>query len=215
MGITFLRRQTAVLGAATAWLLIAGPAAAQDHPRVELSGIGGYRVGSLHEFSTGIFCIALFGAPCPSVAEGEAGPVLGGVVDVAVTPTLALEIVATHHFSRLQYVNFGADPRSQIDDGQDLDLTTMQGGLMYRWRGQRVSPFVAGGIGVTWIRTDDGPVTRDDAALSLGGSVGVLVHLVPRVAVRLEARPSWVNAPDRSGGPFAHLDLMSGLTVAW
>ena len=215
MGMTSMRRQTAVLGAATAWLLIASPAVAQDPPRVELSGIGGYRVGSLHEFSTGIFCIALFGAPCPSVAEGEAGPVLGGVVDVAVTPTLAVEIVATHHFSRLQYVNFGADPRSQIDDGQDLGLTTVQGGLMYRWRGGRVSPFVAGGIGVTWIQSDEGLVTRDDAALSLSGAVGVLVHVIPRVAVRLEARPSWVNDPNESGGPFAHLDLTSGITVAW
>ena len=203
------RLVTTLLTAAITQTAFASVVGAQ--PRVEITGFSGYRIGSVQEFQTGIVCLSIT-TPCPSVATGDDGIVVGAVVDVAVTARLAVEVLVNHQTTRLRFITI---PGQSDTFDEDVRLTMVHGGLAYRWHTQPVTPFLSAGLGLG--RLALGTTILDIGETSLSGSAagGVLVWMRERLAIRLEARHAWMGVSGERGGRFRTLDITAGVVAAW
>ena len=183
----------------------------EAQPHVEVTGVGGYRTGSVQEFSTGIVCIAIT-ASCPSVARGDDGGIVGIGVNVALTPNVAVETLVTRQRSSLTFTS-APEPSSLFDE--DFSHTLVQGGLAYRWDARPVTPFVAAGLGVSRLSLGETLFDIAETSLSAYAAGGALWWINRRVALRIEARHSWIDLSDEVGGGFRTVDLTVGLTGVW
>ena len=201
-----------LLASLAATVVTAGFATAVEaQPRVEITGFGGYRVGSVQEFSTGIVCIAIT-TPCPSVARGDDGGVLGAGASIGVTTNTAVETVVTRQTSSLR---FATTPGSSDPFDESFSLTTVHGGLTYRWPARPVAPFVSIGIGVSRLVSGTALLEIGETSPSGHAAGGVSWWLHQRLAIGFEARHSWIGLADDLGGGFRTLDMTVGVTGAW
>ena len=199
------------LASLAATAVMAGFATAVEaQPRVEITGFSGYRVGSVQEFSTGIVCIAIT-TPCPSVARGDDGGVIGAGVSIGLT-NAAVETVVTRQTSSLR---FATTPGPSNPFDESFSLTTVHGGLTYRWPTRPVAPFVSAGIGVSRLVSGTTLLAISETSPSGHGAGGVSWWLHQRLAIRFEARHSWIGLADHLGGGFRTLDMTVGVTGAW
>lgn len=113
------------------------------------------------------------------VREGAA---FGLIVGIPADPETQYELFYAFQRTRLETSGFlGGDPLF------DLDIHYLHIGGTYLLPGQRVRPFVAGGLGLTFfVPQEPGPGSETRFSVSLGG--GAKVPFSERVALRLEAR---------------------------
>ncbi|MDX1501241.1 MAG: outer membrane beta-barrel protein [Thermoanaerobaculia bacterium] len=167
-----------------------------------------------------ILCVT---TPCvladASTEEAEVTPTL--ILDVPLSPRWAVETLLTRHEGEMEF-----QASFPVSDHQSYDLTTLLVGLQRQWEGERVRPFVAGGVGYTWLEFGSGLQVYDrpifpgiiptfvDGAEGLATSLaaGVKVPISPRWAARIEGRVIWSDLPERLGGTLQQDEIGVGLT---
>ena len=161
---------------------------------VEVTPQLGYGSGGF-DIETGIACIQ---APCPSYAESESGPLYGAILGVPLSEVFQFEVLVNRQASELAFRDGRDLPRNAVP-GVDLDVTHLHAGLQRLWKLKRFEPFVAGGLGRTWI---DSPFAVLDGidlerwSGSLAGGARIPLDASDRYAVRLEARGYLVDMPE-------------------
>lgn len=154
------------------------------------------------------------------VDEGES---LGLILDVRATPETQYELFYSFQKTELQGNGLlGGDPLF------DLDIHYLHLGGTYLFPGERVVPFVGGGLGLTYF-SPDGPGLDSEVyfSLSLGG--GAKIPISKRVGLRLEGRGFLTILPDSSdlfcvssggaacavrvqGDVFGQVELLAGIS---
>lgn len=150
-------------------LLLPSPAGAGRD--VELTPFAGFRFGG--SFEDNVAGVDL------DVREGAG---FGLILDVQADPDTQYELFYGFQRTRLDTDGlFGGAPLF------DLDIHYLHIGGTYLLPGERVRPFVAGGLGLTFfIPEGAGPGSETRFSVSLGG--GMKVPFSNRVGLRLEAR---------------------------
>ena len=123
-------------------------------------------------------------------------------VDEAESFGLVLDVQATHE---TEYELFYSVQKTQLQGeglfaGEslfDLDIHYLHIGGTYLFPGERVNPFIAGGLGLTYF-APDGPGLDSDAyfSVSLGG--GAKIPVSKRVGLRFEARGFLTILPENT-----------------
>lgn len=162
-----LRRILAPLGV----LMLLLPVPARAERGVELTPFAGFRFGG--GFEDNVTGVDL------DVREGAA---FGLILDVQADPDSQYELFYAVQRTRLETDGFFGGTALF-----DLDIHYLHIGGTYVVPGERVRPFVAGGLGLTvFVPRGDGPGSETRFSVSLGG--GAKVPLSRRVGLRLEAR---------------------------
>jgi opacity protein-like surface antigen len=190
------------------------PGAAAADRGVEITPYAGYHIGgSFEDNTTGVSL------------DAKEGGVYGLILDLADTPDTQYELF--YGFQRTQVTGggtFGGDTLF------DLDIHYLHLGGTYMFPGEKVRPYIAGGLGATHFVPDgDGMSSKTYFSISLGG--GAKIPISDSVALRLEGRGILTILPDStsifcvsSGGAtcrvnaqgdvFGQLLLVTGLTFS-
>lgn len=179
---------------------------------LEVTPLVGYGSGGF-EFSTGVVCVQ---SPCPSYAESESSLQLGAALGVDLRDRLQLELLVSRQPGQLAFRDSSAGPRNGLPEA-DLDLTHLHAGLLRSWSLSSVEPFAVLGAGLTRIEGDRiggmNVVDEDRVSASLGG--GVKVPLRERLALRVEGRGFWIDAPRSLGGETVQVEASTGISFRW
>lgn len=208
----------------TAAALLPAAALAQ----AELSALVGYRGGDsafLVEADAPLVDCLL--PPCVVArARTPESEVLGLVLDLPLAGGWMAEALVNRQQANLR---LAAPPG--LDAGplgaERFELTTLQVGLLHRWRpvAGGLEPFVAGGVGLARVESSAAVLTRpvrpgepgrrlaaDEVfAASLGG--GARLALGRRLGLRLEGRGYRTELPRELGGALVQFELSAGLTA--
>ena len=162
-------------------LLILFPTPARADWGVELTPFAGYRFGgSFEDNTTGLDL---------DVDEGES---FGLILGARATHETNYELFYSVQKTTLQGEGlFAGEPLF------DLDIHYLHLGGTYLFPGERVRPFIGGGLGLTYF-SPDGPGldSEIDFSLSLGG--GVIIPISKRVGLRFEGRGFLTILPDNT-----------------
>lgn len=162
-------------------LLLLVPSPSRADWGVEITPFAGFRFGgSFEDNTTGLDL---------DVDEGES---FGLILDVRATPETEYELFYSVQKTKLQGDGlFGGKPLF------DLDIHYLHIGGTYLFPGERVNPFIGGGLGLTYF-SPDGPGLDSEVyfSLSLGG--GAKFPISKRVGLRFEARGFLTVLPDNT-----------------
>jgi opacity protein-like surface antigen len=162
-------------------LLVLLPAPARADRGIELTPFAGFRFGGgFTDNTTGLDL---------DVDEGES---FGLILGVPATHDTDYELFYSFQKSELQGEKLsGGEPLF------DLTIHYLHIGGTYGFTGERVRPFIGGGLGITYF-SPDGPGldSEIDFSLSLGG--GVKIPISKRVGLRLEGRGFLTILPDNT-----------------
>ena len=171
---------------------------------VEITPLAGYRSGEL-DIDTGVVCVQ---SPCPTFAESEGSALYGAVLDVPLSDVYRFELLANRQASELAFRDSLQGSPNALET--DLDVTHLHAGIMRLWRAQPVEPFVAVGVGRTWLDSPlgiTGGIDMERWSGSLGGGVRYPFGDTDRFALRVEGRGYWVDLPEnRRSGQVTLLD---------
>ena len=159
------------IGALLLGLLLAAPAAARADRGIEITPYAGFRFGgSFDDNTTG-----------GSLDVDPAGS-FGLILDLAATGETQYELFYGYQRTELSGSGtFGGTPLF------DLDLHYLHLGGTYLFPEERVRPYLAGGLGATFLVPDgEGLGAKAYFSLSLGG--GVKIPLTGRIGLRVEGR---------------------------
>ncbi len=172
---------------------------------VEVTPLVGYRSGEL-EIDTGIACVQ---SPCPTFAESENSPLYGAIVGVPLNDDYQFEVLVNRQTSDLIFSD-SLQGRPNAAPAEDFDVTHLHVGLMRLWQLERLQPFVAAGVGQTFIDSSFraiGGIDLQRWSGSVGGGVRFPLGDSDRFALRAEARGYWVDLPaGRQNNNFVALD---------
>jgi opacity protein-like surface antigen len=192
--------------------VLPGPAAADRG--VEITPYAGYHIGGNFEDNTTGYTL-----------DAKEGGIYGLIVDLADTPETQYELF--YGFQRTRVTGggtFGGDTLF------NLDIHYLHLGGTYMFSGEKVRPYIAGGLGGTHFVPDgNGMSSKTYFSISLGG--GAKIPISGRFALRLEGRGILTILPDStsifcvsSGGAscrvnvqgdvFGQFLLMAGLTFS-
>jgi hypothetical protein len=160
-------------------LLIFLPTSVRADWGVQLTPFAGFRFGGgFTDNATGLDL---------DVDEGES---FGLILDVQATHETEYEL-----FYSLQKTELKGEGVLSGDTLFDLDIHYLQIGGTYLFPGERVRPFVSGGLGLTYF-SPDGPGVDSEIyfSLSLGG--GAKIPISKRVGLRFEVRGFLTILPD-------------------
>ena len=164
--------------------LAVAPAMAQD-TRVEISPYGGWRWGGEIDIDT------VFLDEEVDVDESE---VYGLRLNFALSREFQIELLAAHQptsFTSGDDDLFGDDDRDLLD----VDLETLQVGMLFQGGYGQMHPYGVVGFGVT--RFDpDGDVLDEDERLSASFGGGLKVMVSRNVGFRFEGRYYWTDTGD-------------------
>lgn len=179
---------------------------------LEVTPLVGYSSGGF-EFATGVVCIQ---SPCPSYAESESSLQLGAALGVDLNDRLQVELLVTRQPGELAFRDSSSGPRNGLPKA-DLDLTHLHVGLLRSWSLSSVEPFGVLAAGLTRIAGDrvDGLDAIDDDRFSASLAGGVKIPLRERLALRVEGRGTWIDAPERLGGETVQLAASTGIAFRW
>ena len=206
-------------------ILLNLPAAAAG-AETGLTLVLGYRGGDasfpIEADAGGIACLV---PPCV-VAEASTpeSAVLGLVLDVPISQRWMFEARLDRQEADLRQATalpLEAGPLTP----QSFELTTLEAGVLRRWPGDGLAPFVAAGVGIAGIETPAAVLSaswapgetgrrlgsRDGMAFSLGG--GALKELGRSSGLRFEVRGLWVDLPRELGGELVQIEVAAGLTL--
>ncbi|HSG06000.1 MAG TPA: outer membrane beta-barrel protein [Nitrospiria bacterium] len=160
-------------------VLLSAPASADWG--VELTPFAGFRLGgNFQDNTTGLDL---------DVDEGES---FGLILDVQSTHETQYELFYSFQKTELQGDGlFGGDPLF------DLDIHYLHIGGTYLLPGERVRPFVGGGLGITYF-SPDGPGLDSEVYFSLSLGVGAKIPISKRLGVRLEGRGFLTILPEHT-----------------
>jgi len=162
-------------------LLVSGlsrPAAAEGWG-VEITPFAGYHIGGSFEDNT-----------TGAALDAKEGAVYGLALDLADTPETQYELY--YGFQRTQVTGGGTFGGETLFD---LDVHYLHLGGTYMFQGEKVRPYIAGGLGATHFVPDgSGMSSKTYFSFSLGG--GVKLPLSSRVGLRLEGRGFLTILPD-------------------
>lgn len=163
---------------------LAAPVAAQG-TRVELTPYGGWRWGGELEAGDNV----LFDED----VDVDDSATYGVRLDVALTDSLQVEVLASRQSTRF---TTGDDALFGRNRGLlDVDLDTLQAGLLFQGGRGQVHPFGVVTVGVT--RLDpEGNFVDSDERLSASAGGGVKVMVSRNVGFRFEGRWYWVDTED-------------------
>jgi hypothetical protein len=215
-----MRRTPTLLVAA---VVLAPPAALAQ---VEITAILGYRGGDSSSFlvEANTPRIACLVPPCVVAEAGTPeSEVLGLVLDVQVARGWMVEALISRQDAELELRVPPAVSGVEVLP-ESFELTTLQIGLLRRWGGGGLEPFVAGGAGIARVESSGAvltpPVLPGDSgrrlgseevlSASLGG--GARLGLGPRLGLRLEGRAWWTDLPSGLGGALVQGELGVGLS---
>jgi opacity protein-like surface antigen len=197
-----------VLAAAIAATLSGTPLAAQGYPpapypsrydsgyRVELTPTVSYRFGG--ELAGGDD--AFFDTDL----EVDEGVAYGVTLDIPLSSSLQLELLANRQSSELQ---FDEDLFGSETGVADIDVSYYHVGLLWQGRHPRITPFFVASAGIANLDPDvPGASSEDRFSLSLGG--GVKVFFSDNVGLRFEGRGfvSDFDSDDRDRDDFCDYD---------
>jgi opacity protein-like surface antigen len=193
-------------------LLALLPTPARADLGVELTPFAGFRFGGgFTDNATGLDL---------DVDEGES---FGLILGVPATPDTQYELFYSFQKTSLQGEGlFANDPLF------DLDIHYLHIGGTYLFPGERVRPFIGGGLGLT-LFSPDGPGLDSEVYFSFSLGVGAKIPLSKRVGLRLEGRGFLTILPDEtdifcvsSGGAacnvrvqgdvFGQVELLAGIS---
>ncbi len=160
-------------------LLLLVPASSRADWGAEITPFAGFRFGgSFEDNTTGLEL---------DVDEGES---FGIILDVRATHETEYEL-----FYSVQKTQLKGDGLLAGDPLFDLDIHYLHIGGTYLFPGEKVRPFIGGGLGLTYF-SPDGPGLDSEVyfSLSLGG--GAKIPISKRVGLRFEARGFLTILPD-------------------
>jgi hypothetical protein len=181
-----MRRQLPALSllALAALLFAAAPALAQG-AHVEISPFAGYRWGGELEASDN----ALFDR---DVDVDESG-VAGVRVEVAISDNFGVELMASRQPT--QFTSGGEDLFGEDRSLADVDIDTLQIGLVFQGGSGQVRPYGVIALGGTRLNPDvPGVSTEERLSGSAGGGVKLFVNR--NFGFRFEARGYWTDTED-------------------
>jgi hypothetical protein len=162
-------------------LLLLFPTPSRADWSAEITPFAGFRFGgSFEDNTTGLDL---------EVDEGES---FGIILDVRATHETEYELFYSVQKTELQGEGlFAGTPLF------DLDIHYLHIGGTYLFPGERVNPFISGGLGLTYF-SPDGPGLDSEIyfSLSLGG--GTKIPISKRVGLRFEARGFLTILPDNT-----------------
>lgn len=194
-------------------LLIFFPGLAQADWGVEITPFTGFVFGgSFHDNTTGLDL---------DVDEGES---FGLILDLRATHETEYELFYSFQRTSVQ----GGDGLFQGDTLFDLDIHYLHIGGTYLFQEEKIRPFIAGGLGLTYF-VPDGPGLDSKVyfSLSLGG--GVKIPLSKRIGLRFEGRGFLTILPSNTdifcvssggatcdvrvqGDAFGQVELLAGIS---
>lgn len=182
---------------------------------VEITPYAGYRYGGL-SYDPGYFYLDIVGTAYPVGAESRDHGIVGLILDVGLNPKWMLEFLVNRQDTEIEYTGLYVLDCFCMPD--DLEQTTVQAGLLRRWEGQRVKPFVAFGLGLarlesTAMTMEGTPIDEDRFAASI--AAGLKVSLLDWLALRLEGRSYWLDLPESLGSDLVQGELSAGLGLRW
>ena len=169
-------------------LALAVPAAAQG-TRVELTPYGGWRWGGELEAGDNV----LFDED----VDVDESATYGIRLDVGLTDSLQIEVLANRQSTEF---TTGDDDLFGDDRGLlDVDLDTLQAGLLFQGGRGQIHPYGVVTVGVT--RLDPaGDLVDSDERLSASAGGGVKVMVGRNVGFRFEGRWYWVDTEEDDDG---------------
>jgi len=157
------------------------PGAAVADRGVEITPYAGYHIGGSFEDNTTGFTL-----------DAKEGGVYGLILDLTDTPETQYELF--YGFQRTQVTGggtFGGDTLF------DLDIHYLHLGGTYMFPGEKVRPYIAGGLGATHFSPDgNGMSSKTYFSISLGG--GAKIPISGPFALRLEGRGFLTILPDNT-----------------
>jgi hypothetical protein len=158
---------------------IVSPGEAAAGRGVEITPFAGYHIGgNFEDNTTGV------------TLDAKEGGVYGLILDLADTPETQYELF--YGFQRTRVTaggTFGGDALF------DLDIHYLHVGGTYLFPGEKVRPYIAGGLGATHFAPDaNGMGPKTYFSISLGG--GAKIPLSGPVALRFEGRGFLTILPD-------------------
>jgi opacity protein-like surface antigen len=167
--------------------VVAAPAVAQD-TRVEITPFGGWRWGGELEAGDNV----LFDR---DVDVDESG-VYGLRLDVAVNRNFQIELQASRQ--QTEFTTGDDDLFGDDTDLLDVDIDTLQVGMLFQGGDGQIHPFGVVGLGLT--RLDpDGSFVESDERLSASFGGGVKVFVSRNVGFRFEGRYYWTDTEEDDG----------------
>lgn len=195
------------------------PSSAAAAAEVIVTPTLGYRTGS-SDFLAPIACVLAIGFPCPNEAELDDGETFGLNVGWQRSERWRLEILLNRQSADLHIPFEPCEVCSTIDfPNQELEIVTLQVGGQRRWRGDKASPFLAAGLGVSSLSAAAGTlgfVDVDEDRPSASLAMGVEVPLTSHLDLRLEARGYWIDLPrEIANQDLRQAEVSTGLAIRW
>jgi len=172
------RGRLSLIPAAFLLLFLCAPASAEPWG-LEVTPYAGYHIGGSFEDNT-----------TGAALDAKEGAAFGLILDLADTPETQYELY--YGFQRTQVTGGGTFGGETLFD---LDVHYLHLGGTYMFPGQKLRPYIAGGLGATHFVPDgSGMSSKTYFSLSLGG--GAKIPLSARLGLRLEGRGFLTILPD-------------------
>lgn len=169
---------------------LAAPALAQD-TRVELSPFAGYRWGGELEAGDN----ALFDQD----VDVDESAVFGLRLGIAITDEVHFELLASRQPT--QFTTGDGDLFGDDADLLDVNIDTLQAGLLFQGGAGQVHPFGVVALGMSRLDPDL-PGVSDEERLSASAGGGVKVFVNRHLGFRFEARAYWIDTEDEEDDDF-------------